>query len=155
MSPLWQQLWPQQVAPASHACPLHGVTVHLPCWQKGAGAVQRVLQPPQFVGSFCASMSQATPLQQIIPGSHVAQLPPPELELLPELPPDPLEPLLDPLLEPPPEPLPEPLLDPLLEPDSRGASTEASPPPIGLVDPPQSSEAPRITVTVRRVACLM
>src|SRR5580692_332 len=123
MSPALQHCAPQQVVAEAQGCPLHGSGLHLPCAQNGVGDAHCTLHPPQCCGSFCGS-TQATPLQQVIPGSHVGQFPP--LELLPleePLPPEELPPPDEPL------PLPEPLPDPL-------PSTDASPAP-GDVDPPQ------------------
>jgi hypothetical protein len=115
-----------------------------------------LLQLPQCWGSFSSSTLQSTPLQQLNPGPHVGQLPPPEPEpLLELLPPEPLpellppellelppELLLDPLPEPLPELLPEPLPDPLLDPDS----VEASSPPRTEVDPPHAQIPAAATV---------
>ena len=102
MSPDWQHCEPQQVVPEAHGCPSHGSGLHMPCAQKGVDVGQTWLQPPQFCGSFCESIEQVTPLQQIIPGWHVGQLPPPELLPLEE----PLPLLLPELLEPPAHQLP-------------------------------------------------
>jgi hypothetical protein len=122
MSPLLQQLVPQQVCVVVHACPAHGAIWHWPWMHTGLDIVHLVEQSPQCCGSLFKSahvsaqqVSLTVQSMQVLPASLPASTLPPLDDPLPEPEPE-LEPLLDPELDPEPDPDPEPLLPPLLEP---------------------------------------